>query len=194
MRRSARRTILVLSLVAAALGATPLAAHGQTPAVNKIVVYATFANGSPPPGASITVHVGCANEGGSPVVDVVDETKTVSAPFDPITFDIPVLETGGPNTFVGCEVYETTSTDLFGLVYYSCGVADPGTPPPDPSPPSGCGSQRVRVDAFFPVTVSGAVYNVIIQTLLATHDQPTPAPAPAPAPAPEIVSAPTFTG
>ena len=57
-------------------------------------------------------------------------------------------------------------------VFLQCGR--PGTPPPSPAAPTGCGSQVERVDAFFPATVSGAVYGMGILVLLA--DQPTPAP------------------
>jgi hypothetical protein len=189
MRRRAMRSLLVLSLVVAATAAMPLTAHGQTPAVNRIVVYATFGNSAPGPDASLVVHVSCANEGGQAVVDVFDETATMSAPWAPTSFDIPVLDDGGSNTFVGCTI-SGQWVNVTGYPEITCGVADPGTPPPDPSPPSGCGalSRNTYTDAFFAETVSGAVYNVNFIMLLA--DQL----APVPTPAPEIVSAPIFTG
>ena len=177
---------VVAATLAATLATTPLSARAESPVMNRIVVHAAFANGSPPDDATITVHVSCANEGGDPVVPVLSQSETFSGPaYDPITYYVPVLEAGGSSTFVGCEV-AVTQSNVSGIVNYTCGVTDPGTPPPDPSPPSGCGSQRVRIDAFFPVTVSGAVYDATVVTLLA--DQPVPAAAP------EIVSAPTFTG
>ena len=185
MPRRATRSLLVVGAALVALAA-PLPARAETSAVNQIVVNASFGNGAPPSGASLLVRVFCGNIGGDPVGTVVDETEPMSAPFDPITFDIPVLATGATGAYVGCEVSATQSGGLFGLPYYSCGVLVPGTPSSDPAAPTGCGSQVERVDAFFPATVSGAVYDVTILTLLA--DQP------APAPAPEVVSAPVFTG
>ncbi len=184
MRRRATETLLALCVVAAAIAAMPLSARADTAAVNQIVVNVSFGNGSPPLGGSLVVHALCGNNGGDPVGTVVDQTQTMSSPFDPITFDIPVLEAGGEGAYVGCELSALQAGGLFGIPLYSCGVVEAGTPSSDPAAPTGCGSQVERVDAFFPATVSGAVYGMGILTLLA--DQP--------APAPEIVSAPMFTG
>jgi hypothetical protein len=179
MRRSMRGGVLLLVAVAL-LAAGPSSAEAQTPAPNHIVVYATFGNGEPPPGASLTIHVGCEQLG-------VDETATMSAPWDPVSFAIPVLAAGGPNTYAGCLVSGQWA-DIDGFPEITCGVAEPGSPPPDPPPPSGCGanSRNTFTDLMFAETVSGAVYDVVFTILLA----PT-----SPAPAPDAVAAaPTFTG
>jgi hypothetical protein len=180
-------SVVVLALGTVSLGDSIPPAGAQV-ADNQIVVHAQFGNGTPGPDAVLEVHVECANEGGGPVVTVVDQTATMAAPWDPITFEIPVLEAGGTSTFVGCEV--TPTWNISGLPMVSCAVRDAGSPPPDPSPPSGCGGLRTRVDAFFPVTVRGAVYDVTAQLLLPTAP-PSDVAAGAPA---AIDAAPVLTG
>jgi hypothetical protein len=189
MLRGATVMMLAACIGAAALARAPSTAVAQAEAVNQIVVYATFGNGSPPADSWMTVHVVCAAEGSSNEnATVVDQTATFSPPFDPITFEVPVLAAGGPNTYVGCEVTRVQSSNLFGLPLDTCWVTEPGTPPPDPPQPSGCIALRSEVQAFFPATVSGAVSVVNFITLFAPTETPATTAAPA------VVSAPAFTG
>jgi hypothetical protein len=187
MRRSVLGTVL---LVALALVTASSTAGAQTPAPNQIVVHAAFGAGAPPATGNLAVHVLCANEGGSPVVTVVDQTVTLSAPWDPVAVEVPVLESGGSSTFVGCEVMAIVSPgggEPVGYTY-ACSVADPGTPPPPDAPVAGgCGPLRSRVDAFFPATVSGATYDVTVTVLRAS-------PAPTETAPVAVAAAPLFTG